>query len=280
MISSSWLQQITWRPASHDWYTTGKSTNFNRPQLKRALITGVVLLSAILFLRHGLPSSRIPFYTTNHSPSLPNIPRKIWQTWHRPASALGDDGDGELKDCVTSWTDKNPHHRYELLTDYAATQWVHESYIDEPKVIETWDRIDDAILRADLVRYLLMLKEGGVYTDVDTCATRPISAWIAPEYANTTRCVIGLEEDKTQSPTVVGDYPPPALVGICQWTLMAAPGHPLMRFVVNEVVAKLLERVDEGGKIVGGSANDVLSLTGPDVRIDKMARSHSFGVPC
>lgn len=53
-----------------------------------------------------------------------------------------------------------------------------------------------------------------------------------------------------------------------------------MRHVVDVVVSKLLERVDEDGQIVGGSTNGVLPVTEPDVRVDKIARSYSSNMAC
>ena len=158
-------------------------------------------------------------------------------------------------------TRQNPGYRYELLTDAVAERYVFDQFEDSPDVVHTFRRIDDRILRADFLRYLLILKEGGVYTDIDTDCSRPIDTWIPSDEISSTGCVIGIEYDAQGGP-LTGVFPDE--ISLCQWTFMAAPNHPVMQHVVARVVAAL-QAYSQGPRIVAQAGEDVLELTGPAV---------------
>lgn len=88
------------------------------------------------------------------------FPRKIWQTGkHGPASL-----DDESKDAIKTWQKMNQNWRYEILTDYSAETYVRDTFASRPDIIDLYTDIGDPILRADLLRYLVLLGDGGVYS--------------------------------------------------------------------------------------------------------------------
>ncbi len=88
--------------------------------------------------------------------------KKIWQTWSTSINDLSE----ENAERVRTWHDKNPNYRYELLSDTSAEEFVHLHYDREPLIKDTFFALTDKILRADFLRYLVLLGEGGVCLSV------------------------------------------------------------------------------------------------------------------
>lgn len=131
-------------------------------------------------------------------------------------------------------------------------------------ILKTYETIKhDRILRADFLRYLILLVEGGVYTDIDTRPVRPIQDWVPPELLNRTNIVLGVESDKGVGVVWKGL---PWKVSIAQFTIMAKPQHPLIRRVVETVQDSVghfvAQRATEAG-LPRLFFEDVDNLTGP-----------------
>lgn len=70
------------------------------------------------------------------------------------------------------WADMNAPDGWtlEFYDDDQADAWVKETFADS-KVSWAWDAFGRGVLKADLLRYLLPLVRGGVYSDTDVSAT-------------------------------------------------------------------------------------------------------------
>lgn len=170
--------------------------------------------------------------------------------------------DDESQWLSKTWKDMNPEHRYELLTTGSASTYVQDHFKDQPEIVETFQRLGDPILRADLIRYITLLAEGGVYSDLDTDPTRPIRDWIAEEFLNRTNLVLGIEYD-ARGEEVIHYMKLP--VQICQWTLMSKPGHPVIQHLLNRVVGELNALGQGQEQIIPRTEDDVMDTTGPRV---------------
>jgi mannosyltransferase OCH1-like enzyme len=108
------------------------------------------------------------------------FPKKIWQIWRDDSEEPTDRTVGYPH----KWRVMNPDYRYERITHANA-----DSYVQE-KVPEALGKVFLAckshILRADLLRYLILFGEGGVWADIDTMPHRPVNEWIPDEYQNQT----------------------------------------------------------------------------------------------
>lgn len=145
------------------------------------------------------------------------IPTKHWQKWNTNIASVED----HILDYIRSWRQINPSYRYEFLSDESAETWVAASYTDRPEVVRAYLALKDDILRADLLRYLILFKEGGVYSDIDTEALKSIDNWIPLKHKDEANIVIGLEIDEPDSMwTDWADN-----FTFCQSTMMASPGH-------------------------------------------------------
>ena len=113
--------------------------------------------------------------------------------------------------------------------------------------------------RADLFRYLLMYKTGGVYLDIKSIATRSLDEVLRPDDAY----ILSQWHGKRFADLGMGVHS--ALRGIegteyQQWHIVAAPGHPFLKRVIENVLRNL--RIYNPG-IHGVGKQGVLAVTGP-----------------
>ena len=163
-------------------------------------------------------------------PSLPTtIPRVLWQTWRSH-----DLGPREQL-AVDTWIEMNPEFEHRLCDDDECRAFVYEHF---PHLLEVYDGFELPVERADLWRYLVLYHFGGVYTDLDTRCLQPIRDW---GLQNDDELVICTE--------YTGQY--------CQWTMVAAPGHPAFAKVIEQIHAQGSQRVADHDIV------DVIERTGP-----------------
>jgi mannosyltransferase OCH1-like enzyme len=123
-------------------------------------------------------------------PGSKRIPKKIW--YKLGASGLSYDTRGWTSTCIS----QNPECHAEFLTDQSADSFVRGKYIDRPDIVGTHDALTIPILKADMLRYLLLYAEGGVWFDLDvSCEGVPIDEWIPEEFREDVSLVAGWEFD-------------------------------------------------------------------------------------
>ncbi|OTB10638.1 glycosyltransferase family 32 protein [Daldinia sp. EC12] len=188
-------------------------------------------------------------------PSPPEgFPRKIWQSWK-------DDSDDPTDRTVGfphQWRVVNPQHRYERITDANGETFVAEHL--HPATADLFSNFTDPILRADFLRYCVMLIEGGVWADIDVLPHRPISEWVPQQYLDKANLVVGIENDHHKRPIWRGS---PYSVQLAQYTILAKPHHPAITKLVDRVkenLEKLFQSKKPGGIV---TFEDVMATTGP-----------------
>lgn len=168
-----------------------------------------------------VPSTPMPSTTP-----FTDFPPLIWQTG-------SDRSITQYHNQTLTWTNLNPDHKHTILYDAAADTFVRRTFAHRPSLIHLWSSLSTPVLRADLLRYLLMLARGGVYSDIDTTCLVPIASWIPPQYRMHAAAVLGIEYDDTTYPMFVRP------VSFNQWTLMAKPNHPIFVKAVERVQSNL-----------------------------------------
>jgi mannosyltransferase OCH1-like enzyme len=193
------------------------------------------------------------------------FPKKIWQTWK--VDPLGFD----RKDMAVAitWTTKNRGHRYEVLTDNNDLYYVETHYgpngFNRPDIVEMYQSLTARIIKADLLRYLVMYVEGGVYTDIDVEALKPIDRFIPDRYdERDIDMVIGVEIDQPEfkNHSILGKKSE----SFCQWTFMCKPRLPVMMKLVDNILAWLNEvskRQNVPLSDITLDFDEVISGTGP-----------------
>lgn len=197
--------------------------------------------------------------------STASIPRKIWQTWK--VGPLGFEQ--RDSDSAKTWPAKNPTYRYEVLTDDNAFEYLEWHYgpqgFDRPDVIELYKELNITIIKADILRYLVMYAEGGVYADIDVECLRPIDRFIPERYnEEDVDMIIGVEIDEPSyaSHPILGSK----CKSFCQWTFAAKPRLPVMMRLIENIQQWLQELSEEKGVRISElqlDFNEVISGTGP-----------------
>ncbi|KAK7994114.1 hypothetical protein PG989_007495 [Apiospora arundinis] len=251
-------------------------------QMRRLIpIYAICLCLVLLFLNADILPSPTPkrpgvFFTKRNndkgsSESHPEkdegskFPRKIWQTWKTDPYSF------EERDFNTArtWTVKNPDYRYEVLTDNNDLNYVEENFgpngFDRTDIVDMYRTVNATIIKADLLRYLIMYAEGGVYADIDVEDLRPVHRFIPERYnERDVDMVIGVEIDQPQ----FQDHP---ILGkksqsFCQWTFMAKPQLPVMLKLVENIMRWLNDLAEDQKVPVSEivlNFDQVISGTGP-----------------
>ncbi|KAK7705122.1 hypothetical protein SLS63_014189 [Diaporthe eres] len=178
-----------------------------------------------------------------------------------------------------SWLAMNPGYQYGLLGSKSADDFVNKHFSDNLSILEVYHTLQNPGMKTDLLRYLVMLAEGGVYSDLDTWALRPIDHWVPQYLRGSVRAVVGIEFDQLDGefPPGFGDEPSymTHVVQFCQWTLAAVPGHPIYRNMVDETVRAVRRLAAEKETTISNlrpSGYEVIITTGPAAWTDVVFR--------
>lgn len=208
------------------------------------------------------------------------FPKKIWQSW-KVDSVHFEDRDIER---VRTWTTLNPRHQYEVLTDDNAETYVQYHFgpagFNRPDIVSTYMALSQPstrIIQADLLRYLILYADGGVWADIDVEAIRPIDSFIPRGFDESEiSMIVGIETDEP----ALKDHP---ILGskarsFVQWTFCAKPQTTIMMRLINHILVWLNELADEQGCSIPEVEMDfdtVLSGTGPSAFTEAILREMS-----
>lgn len=170
-----------------------------------------------------------------------------------------------------TWRSLNKGHQQEVLTDDNALSYVEEQFgprgLNRPDIVHAYQSLDIKIIKADLLRYLVMYVEGGVYADIDVEALKPIDKFIPASSDFNERnidLVIGIEVDEPAFAfhPILG----PKCRSFCQWTFMSKPRAPVMLRLIDNVLAWLGE-ISKAQNVpvseIKLTFDDVIKGTGP-----------------
>lgn len=165
-----------------------------------------------------------------HWPEGNEIPRVIHQTF--PTSTLPR----AVTRVVAKLKADHPTWDYRFYDNSDIERFIAAEY--GRAILSQYERIspDYGAARADLFRYLLIYRLGGVYLDIKSTTLRPLDVAIAGERfllaqwdngPTGTHPHWGLHAE-------IGNMPQGELQ---QWHVIAAPGHPFLRAVIEEVLS-------------------------------------------
>jgi hypothetical protein len=197
---------------------------------------------------HPTPSAA-PIYT---------LPDKVWHKF--------DNLSENQREWTGSWTNKNPSLRQELLTDRSTEAFVRAHYFKtRPDIVEVYEALPIAILRADLFRYLVVLAEGGIWGDLDTTCEKEVSEWVPLEYRNENiDMIVGLEFDfewRGPGTEVASQF--------CNWVFVGRKNSRNLQVIVDTVINKLKGIAQANAVGIEGITwemlSDVVNVTGPKI---------------
>lgn len=191
------------------------------------------------------------------------FPAYIWQTWkYTPAS--GEFGES-FRPAEASWSEKHPGFIHEVITDQVAVHLLRHLYASVPEVLEAYNSLPIAVLKADFFRYLILLARGGIYSDIDTYALKSATEWLSETVPREqVGLVIGIEADPDRE-----DWKDwySRRIQFCQWTIQSKAGHPILRETVAHITDEALKR-KKAGTLKGITDSKVIEFTGPAVWTD------------
>jgi mannosyltransferase OCH1-like enzyme len=174
--------------------------------------------------------------------SVGRIPRRVYQTWKEPAlpavHALG----------VKRFRKRNPDCSFEFFDDERMAAYMRSNYAAHP-ILDVFERIKIPASKADIWRYCILYREGGIYCDIDSSLSIPFRELLKDDPSE----VLSFEGNPWSSLMQVGDYAepalflprPPALVAanldypdntILNWLLCFEKGHPILAEIIDLIV--------------------------------------------
>lgn len=171
---------------------------------------------------------------------VPRIPELIHQT------AKTAELDEECRGYQERVKELHPTWQYRLWTDADNSRFVRREF---PDFVDVFGSLPRNIMRADVIRYLLMYRLGGLYLDTDYELVKPFDL---TDHA----CVLPLESEHETGPGT----------RLMNAFFAAAPRHPFFRLVIEELRSN--PPLDP--------AIDVLEATGP-VFLTRMLESVDRG---
>jgi len=151
-----------------------------------------------------------------------SIPRVIHQTWKSERIPA------QWEPLCDTWRSLNPQWGYRLWTDKDNAEFIAEHY---SWFLPVYEGYDQAIKRADAVRYFIMHHHGGVYVDLDFEALRPLDNLLTGE-----ELVLGWEpEAHVVKDPAVRSRRFTSILGNA--FLASRPGHPFWEAVFEGLVS-------------------------------------------
>ncbi|PWY83772.1 hypothetical protein BO94DRAFT_114621 [Aspergillus sclerotioniger CBS 115572] len=193
------------------------------------------------------PSDPLPTPTETKKP----IPLKLWQK-------TGPKGLTPLSESyIATWRTLNPSLRHEILSDASSSVYVDTAYKETwPSIASLYHAIQVPIVKADLLRLLILYADGGIWSDLDVGCEIPLSSWSAltPSEQDTEGLdmIVGLEFDGWQ---------------FASWTVLSRAGSVHMKAAI-EYVAGQVEGIAERNNVTVEGVTmemipDVVDASGP-----------------
>lgn len=126
------------------------------------------------------------------------IPKIIWQTMKTNKVPVF------IKSYADSWIEMNPEYEYRFYDDNDIIDFLENDF---PEYLKGYNNLKYGASKADLWRYLIIYKYGGVYADIDCMCINPLREWIDRDKSFVT--ALGTNSD------------------ICQWLIISIPKNPL-----------------------------------------------------
>jgi len=186
------------------------------------------------------------------------IPRIVHQTFKSRGTLTEKD-----KAMMQTWRAQNPEWEIRFYDDEDCTRFVQEHF---PDYYDAYAALVKKVERSDFFRYLVILKHGGVYADIDTECRKPLDDMIDAKDT----LIVGWENEfesdaKAYSRHFVRRRQ------VLNWAFAGAPGHPALLAVA--------EHINAGAKRVFTKASNrnTLERTGPGAFTDTIM-SHFEGL--
>lgn len=170
--------------------------------------------------------------------NLSTIPKNIYQT-HKSKQFIINNK--PLLKATYSWK-KNKNFSYHFYEDTQCDTFIKEHF---PEVFPVYNKCPVNVMKADIWRYCIIYKYGGIYADADTILLYDPNLFIKSKQ------LVVVPENDTH---------------FCQWIFAAPPNSPILKSVIDLCVQRLLSMKEIKGEHV------IHYCTGPGVFTDGIVR--------
>lgn len=133
---------------------------------------------------------------------------------------------------MKTWMDLNPGYQYKLLTDDLIAGYVRDHFnASNSNIEETFFQAKDFVLQLDLIKYMVLWAEGGVYSDLDVSCVQPLSQWVPPQFIDKAGIVLGvqIEQKAGRNSNAKESFQ------LADWTMMSKPNQPFLWFLYQRL---------------------------------------------
>ena len=251
------MQQHDFMDAAKDNLVNGANIVRRRPG--RVSVFSILIVLCLYFFAYQGPKrlETVPSRPRQSSAPLEEIPPQIWQIFF---------GYTPIKDflpLMQTWVTTNQDYAYTLVSNDGGNAFARKHYADRPDILKAFLDLKFPVLRSDLLRYMILEIEGGIYSDLDTGALKPVRDWIPQELRSKVHAIVGIEYDQLGGKPEFGMTEP---LQFCQWTMAASREHPILKRVVKDVVHSLHALASRNNTTINGLEpvdDEVVEVSGP-----------------
>lgn len=127
-----------------------------------------------LFTMGYIIKDKLP--TTNTS--ITANPNNLFQIWICGDKYSNNYVTSKMRYCNSTWREKNPEMEYIYLNNDSINNII-QNETEFPRLFDAYNKLKAFAFKADLIRYYLLYKYGGMYTDIDTYCVNPIKELIS-----------------------------------------------------------------------------------------------------
>ncbi|KAH3889665.1 hypothetical protein DPMN_013726 [Dreissena polymorpha] len=168
------------------------------------------------------------------------IPHNVHQIWIR-VSDSSSTSDMAVPDMFVKYMETfpkfNPDWTYYFWTYNTSRKLLQDRH---PDLLHFFDNTTETVVRADLMRYVVLYEFGGLYADLDTTCLRPLDI-VTKKYS----CILVLAPFENAAMMLNGPYQ------ICNGEIFCRARHPFLRYVLNTIAKKA--DAGKGAFVIGPS---------------------------
>jgi inositol phosphorylceramide mannosyltransferase catalytic subunit len=170
------------------------------------------------------------------------IPNRVYQTWKRPVLPF------LLALEVKRFRRMNPDFSFSFFDDQSMVEYMESSYAGHP-ILKVFRDVHIPVVRADIWRYCILYKEGGVYCDIKSAMKVPLSQVLTEDLPE----LISFEGLQWKDLLHVGPYADPGIFlaappdsirsnlecpgnTMINWMLCFEKGNPILEEVINLII--------------------------------------------
>jgi len=114
----------------------------------------IILILLFIIIVYGI----YYYYNKKDTRQEPEIPKVIYQTWYNKELPTN------MRKCVEKLKQCNPNYEHYLYDDNDCREFIQNNYNED--VLYAFDTLKPGAYKADLWRYCILYKNGGIYLDI------------------------------------------------------------------------------------------------------------------